>query len=214
MIKKNDFIELEFIGKELDGKVFDTNIPEEAKKIGMEMRDKPFVICVGQEMVVKGLDKSLEGKEINKKYETTLTPKEAFGERKRELVKLVPLNAFTEKNVTPKAGMTLALDNNLVRIASVSGGRVLVDFNNPLSGKEIIYEFKIKSKIDKLEEKINSLLDYFIRQRIPFTLEKGKAIFKLENPVFEPAIKIINDKFKDILKIELTVEKKETKETQ
>ena len=164
-INKNDFIELEFIGKEIDGKVFDTNIPEEAEKIDIKIENKPFIICVGQKMVVKGLDKALEGKEIGKTCNITLSYEEAFGPRRRELVRLIPLNVFTEKNVSPRPGMTLALDNNLVRIASVSGGRVLVDFNNPLAGKEISYEFVIKRKITDKKQKINSLLNYFIKKQ-------------------------------------------------
>ena len=48
MIKEKDFVELEFIGKELDGKIFDTNVPEEAEKIGLKISDNKFIICVGQ----------------------------------------------------------------------------------------------------------------------------------------------------------------------
>ena len=33
MINKNDFVELEYMGRVKDGEIFDTNIKEEAKKI-------------------------------------------------------------------------------------------------------------------------------------------------------------------------------------
>ena len=210
-VNKNDFIELEFIGKEIDGKVFDTNIPEEAEKIDIKIENKPFIICVGQKMVVRGLDKALEGKEIGKTCNITLSYEEAFGPRRRELVRLIPLNVFTEKNISPRPGMTLALDNNLVRIASVSGGRVLVDFNNPLAGKEISYEFVIKRKITDKKQKINSLLNYFLKKEIDFELKDNKAVFKTKDPMMEVGINMINDKFKDILDIELIVEKENKK---
>ncbi len=207
-MKKNDFIELEFIGKEKNGEVFDTNIPSEAKKIGLEIDNKNFVICVGQKMVVVGLDNALENKETGKKYSVTLEAKEAFGLRKRDLVRLIPLKIFTEKNIQPRPGMTLALDNALVKIASVSGGRVLVDFNNPLAGKEITYEFTIKNRVSDSKEKINSLLDYFLKQRPEFTIKEKKAIFSLKDPMFEHAINMLNEKFKDIIGLELVIEKK------
>jgi len=213
MVSKNDFVELKFIGKEND-KIFDTNIKSEGEKIGLKIEEKPFIICIGQKMVVLGLDKALENKEIGKTYNIKLSAEEAFGDRRRDLVKLIPLNVFTEKNINPQTGMTLSLDNHLVRIASVSGGRVLVDFNNPLAGKEISYEFIIEKKITDNKEKINSLLDYFIKQRISYEIKDKKAIFNVENPIFEQALKILNDKFKDILDMELIVEKKEDKKSQ
>lgn len=213
---KNDFVELEFIGKEINGEVFDTNIPEEAEKIGLKIENKKFIICIGQKMVVEGLDKALEDKEIGKKYDLELNPKEAFGDRRKELIRLIPLNVFTEKNIVPRTGMTLALDNSLVRIASVSGGRVLVDFNNSLAGKEIFYEFTIKKKILDNKEKISSLLGYFLKQEPDFEIKENKAVFESLNPMFEPVIEMINSKFKDILGVELVVkkEKEETKESQ
>src|SRR3989344_175844 len=98
-IKKNDFIELEFTGKETDGKIFDTNIKDEAEKIGLEISQNPFIISVGNGMVVLGLDNSIEGKEIGKKYTIELTPEESFGKRRKEMVRLIPLKMFIEKKV-------------------------------------------------------------------------------------------------------------------
>ena len=39
--------------------------------------------------------------------------------------------------------MAIQLDNTIARVLSVSGGRVTMDFNNPLAGKEIDYKYKI-----------------------------------------------------------------------
>jgi len=59
--KKKDFVEIEFIGKNLtNNEVFDTNIKEEAKKINLEIKDKPLMVCIGGEMLVKGFDSALE----------------------------------------------------------------------------------------------------------------------------------------------------------
>ena len=206
-IKKNDFIELVFTGKTKDGNIFDTNVPSEAKKIDLKIEEKPFVICVGQKMVVEGLDDSLEGKEIAKKYQIELPPKKAFGEREREKVRLIPLNIFTEKNIMPKQGMVLHLDYQLVRIASVSGGRVLVDFNNPLAGKEVVYEFTIVKKINEDKEKIDSIIDYFLRKKLDYSLEGKKAIFEVDKSL-EPLINMLNDKFKEIIGVEMIIKSK------
>ncbi|MEM3074496.1 MAG: peptidylprolyl isomerase [Candidatus Pacearchaeota archaeon] len=208
-IKKDDFVEIKFTGRVRDSEIFDTNIEEDAEKIGLKIEKKPFIICIGQRMVIEGLDKELDGKEIGKKYNVILTPKESFGERRRELINLIPMKAFAEKNVFPKPGMTLTLDNHLVRIVSVSGGRVLVDFNNPLAGKEIVYDFIIKRKIDNLNEKIDSLLNYFIyknfmKEKIDFKLIDGKVVFETDK-FFTPLIEMIGKKFSDILGVEFSI---------
>jgi len=205
-VKKNDFIELEFMGKVKNGEVFDTNISEEAKKIGLKIDDKPFILCIGQEMVIKGLDKSLNGKEIGKTSSVDLLPSEAFQERKSSLVRLIPLSVFTQQKILPKQGMTLALDNMLVKIVSVSGGRVLVDFNNPLSGKIVSYEFTIKRKVDDINEKIQAITDYFIRKDVKFDLKDTKILLEIEE-AFSPIIAILNNKFKSIINLEFELKK-------
>ncbi len=151
--KKNDLIELEFTGIVKDtGQIFDTNIQSEAEKLNPTIDKKtikPLTIYIGQGSVVPGLDKELEGKEIGKSYEIEVSASDAFGQRRPELVKLIPLSAFREHNIQPQPGMTLALDNTLVKIITVSGGRIMADLNNPLAGKDIVYKFKIKKKIEK-----------------------------------------------------------------
>ena len=106
------------------------------------------------------------------------------------------------------------MDYNLVRIVSASGGRVLVDFNNPLAGKDIAYEFIVERKIKDDKEKINALLDYFVKKRLDYSLTDKKAIFETDK-FFGSIIKMLNDKFKDILGIELIFKEKTVKtETQ
>jgi len=209
MIKKNDFVEIEFVGK-ANGEVFDTNIKEEAKKAKLEIKEKPLIVCVGQGMLLKAFDEALEKKEINKKYNLKLKPEEAFGKRKRELIKTIPVSVFREKDVEPQRGMSFLLDNVLVKIIAVSGGRVIVDFNNPLSGKDIEYDFKIKRKIDELEEKINSLTEIFFKQKLNFEIN-DKIVFKIDEKII-PLIEGFKEKFKEMLGKDIEVKKAEKAE--
>ena len=80
-IQKNDFIEIEFIGKIKDGEIFDTNIKEEAKKIDLNIEARPLIICIGQKMILPSIDDFLMNKSLGK-YPLELTPDKAFGERK------------------------------------------------------------------------------------------------------------------------------------
>ena len=41
--KKNDFVEIDFVAKTIQGEVFDSTINSELEKIGSKMEAKPFV---------------------------------------------------------------------------------------------------------------------------------------------------------------------------
>lgn len=221
MLKKNDFVELDFIAKVKEtNAVFDTTILEEAEKAGLlhekekdKGKFKPIKVCIGQGMLLQGLDKALEGKEIEKWHEIEILPKEAFGERDSKLVRILPLKAFREKGIEPVTGMTLGLDNILVRIAAVSSGRVITDFNNPLSGKNIIYKFRINKKIDDNKEKLEILAEFFLGKAEKVNIENGKGIVEFKIKIPEAIEKEFAKKAKDILNMDVEIKEiKEVKE--
>jgi len=180
--QKGDFIELEFLGRNsIDQEVFDTNILEEAKKINPDIKEtKPLIICIGKGMVVSGFDQELEDKELDKKYSIKLGFEKAFGKRNPTMIKMINKKSFIDQKINPQPGMSLALDNNIVKIVSVSGGRVMVDFNNPLAGKDVEYDFIIKSKVTDPRVKVNAIQRFLFGNEFEFDLEDSgkKVIFK------------------------------------
>ena len=212
-VKKNDFVELEFTGKIADtGEIFDTNEKENAKIL--KVKDvKPFVLCVGHLMLPVGFDEDLAGKEIGKRYSVEVLPEKAFGKRNPQMVRMIPTKFFYEQKINPERGMQLALDGQVVKVLSSSGGRTLVDFNNPLAGKKIIYDYQINKIIDDEKEKIDAVQEFLFRRKFEFEKKEGKVIFKIEKQ-FEPFIKLFGEKFKEILGAEIgcEVKKEEKKE--
>jgi FKBP-type peptidyl-prolyl cis-trans isomerase SlyD len=202
-IKKNDYVELKYTGYS-NNKVFDSNIKEDLKSLNEKAEPVKTIIIVGQGMVVKGFDSALEGKETGKEYEVELKPEQAFGDRKRDLVKIIPLKLFKEKNVYPQLGMTLALDDMLAKIISISGARVLTDFNNPLAGKDIKYKFNIVRRVDDEKEKVETVFGLLFRA-IPNYEIKDKIIVKGPKQM-ELFINAFKEKFKELVGKELGFE--------
>ena len=213
--KKHDFIELKFTGYH-DEKVFDSNIEEDLKELNPDSNAEKTIIAIGEEMVVPALDKALEGKEIGKEYKVHVPYKEGFGERKRELVKTIPLSAFRGHKIDPKPGMSFLMDNMLVRVITVSGARVITDFNNPLAGKDIDYKFTIARILSDSEseekEKCEAFFKHFFRFVPEFKIEKDEVIVLGEKPI-EEIVKIHKDKFKNLLKKDLAFKEKEPEKT-
>lgn len=203
IVNKNDFVEIKYTGY-ANGEIFDSNIEEDMKKLNPNVNPHKTIIAVGHEMIVKGLDNFLVEKEIGKEYSLALKPNEAFGERRRELIKTIPMNAFHEKNFNPTPGMVVTLDNLMAKIIAVSGGRVIVDFNNPLAGKEITYTFTIIRKVSDEKEKAEALFEVFFKFIPQFEI-KDKIIIKGPKGL-EVFVNAYNEKFKELIGKEIVLE--------
>jgi FKBP-type peptidyl-prolyl cis-trans isomerase SlyD len=164
-MKEGDFIRIDYIGRIKDtGEIFDLTIEEVAKKEGIydEKREyKPVPVIVGEGFVIKGLDKALLSMNVGERKIIELKPEEAFGERRAELIKIFPLSFFEKQNVKPEQGMIVNISGIYGRIQSCNSGRVRVDFNNPLAGKDIIYDIEIKEVVVDDQKKIEMILEYF-----------------------------------------------------
>jgi len=206
MLKEKDFIEIEYIGQLKDGTIFDTNIKEEAKKINLEINTKPLVICLGEAMILPAIDKFLIGKKPGE-YTIDLEPKDAFGNRKPELVKTVPASVFKNQKVSPFPGAVFYFDNMVGKVTSVSGGRVMVDFNNPLAGKPVQYKIIVKNQIKDIKEKIKALIRFYARKDLSFTFKDNKLSIEADKKE-GIILKFFTKKFKEILDFELEIKEK------
>ena len=185
MIKKSDFIEIEYLGtvKELN-RVFDLTSEADAKKHNLfdpKQKYAPVIICVGQGDVVKGLDDFLEGKEL-KSYTVEIKPDDAFGRENPKLMKIIPASAFNSQQIKPMPGLHVNFGGISGVIKTVSSGRCIIDFNHPLSGYHLIYNIKILRKVEKTEEKISSIFRLLFNDDKNYELKEGKLTVKIELP--------------------------------
>jgi len=90
----------------------------------------------------------------------------------------------------------------LGKVSSVSGGRVTVDFNNPIAGKDVVYELKVKRIITDIHEKVKSLMFVIFGKEMKFQIKESKIILEVEKPLVE-VMKVFSGKFKEILNLDL-----------
>ena len=127
-------------------------------------------------------------------------------------MKTIPLKVFTEQKIDPKPGATLFMDNMLVRVITISGARVVTDFNNPLAGKDIDYEFTILRKVDDEKEKCEAFFKFFLRLEKPnLEIQDKKVILTGPKPL-EYLVTNFKDKFKEIFGKDLEFKEEEKKE--
>ncbi len=186
MVKESDFVLIELEGMDEKGNVFDSTKGEIAKKL--RGREKPLLIVFGKAVMIAGLKKLIEETKEGEENEAVLEPDEAFGKRRKDLVKVMPLRDFAVFKVDAKPGTKVHIDTNAGRIygtvKSRAGGRVMVDFNHPLAGKKVRYKVKVLKIASKPEEKLDLLLkDLGIKAEVE--IEGKKARVGVESKDFE-----------------------------
>ncbi len=161
-VKLHDFIEVDYTGKLTDGTIFDTTIEDVAKKNNFFSEKQKFgsiVICVGEQQILPGLDAGLVDKEIGQEFTITLTPENAFGRRDIKNLKIIPISTFKQHKMNPYPGLQIDVDGQMGTVMRISGGRVTVNFNHPLAGKEVVYEVKVHRKLTDTKEQITAFLN-------------------------------------------------------
>jgi len=216
-VSKGDFVELEYTGKVKEGLiVFDTTDEKIAKENNIHTPQGtygPVVVCLGQEQLLKGLEEELEGKETGKEYTIELPPEKAFGKKNPKLIRMIPYSVFKKQGIEPQPGLQVNVDG-MIGVIKTAGGRCLVDFNNPLSGRDIIYQIKVNRIVTDNKEKISSFIKLSLNLKdVDVNLVENKAEIQLKQEL----PKEIQDRIKEKLlplvpavkELTFTTEKKE-----
>nr|QNO45468.1 putative FKBP-type peptidyl-prolyl cis-trans isomerase [Methanosarcinales archaeon ANME-2c ERB4]QNO46864.1 putative FKBP-type peptidyl-prolyl cis-trans isomerase [Methanosarcinales archaeon ANME-2c ERB4] len=160
--------------------VFDTTDEEVAKEQDIydeNTRYDSFVIIVGKGHVVEGLDEDIVGKEAGYHGTVEIPPELGYGEHKTELVKTYPTSKFTEP---PVKGMRAVVDGQQGMVVMTIGRRVRIDFNSPMAGKTLIFDYVVEEQIDDDLDKIKSLLQSYFR--MDFDVELVDDVAMIEPP--------------------------------
>lgn len=180
-VKKGDFIEIEYTGSTRDPqKVFDSTNKDIAKENGFfspKMHYGPVTVCVGYNQILKGLDDSLEELEVGNEAEVKIPAQRAFGKKSTENLKLVPSTVFIKHKIKPEVGLRITIDGQVGFVKSISGGRIIVDFNHPLAGKDIVYKVKVNKKIEDDASKVKHFIALSLNidpSKVEVTLKDGK----------------------------------------
>lgn len=123
-------------------------------------RDKPFMVLIGGNQVISGLEEALIGREVGSKFSVEIEPKDAYGDRNNSLLQEVPKEQFS--GIDLNVGMTLFGQGNngetiQVVVNDIGEDSVIIDYNHPLAGKTLLFEVDIISSREASESEILEL---------------------------------------------------------
>jgi len=147
---------------------------------GEVVEDAEKIIPIGRNYLHKSLEESFLKHKIGDNYKIELTVNEAYGPRVRELLKMIPIKYFKENNVMPVKGLMINVDGIMGKVISAGSGRTMVDFNHPLSGKDVTYEVKIINEVTDDAKKASAIIYSLINEKLTVTKEGSELHIKDE----------------------------------
>ncbi|NPA79850.1 MAG: peptidylprolyl isomerase [Thermotogae bacterium] len=117
---------------------------------------EPLTILVGGQQIIPALEEGMMGMEAGEKRDITLSADEAYGQRRDELVQVVPRHLFGDMEL--KEGMVLEANTPegpiRMQVLSANENEVVVDMNHPLAGRDLIFEIELLSVRDATPEEL------------------------------------------------------------
>lgn len=133
-IEKDHVVRLHYTVSEAGGETIESSRERE-----------PLAVLIGHNAIIPGLETALLGREAGERFEVTVTPDQAYGERRPGLVQRLPRKHFRNQRLAP--GMTIVVPTQMgprpVTVQKVGLSVVDVDLNHPMAGKTLGFEVEI-----------------------------------------------------------------------
>jgi FKBP-type peptidyl-prolyl cis-trans isomerase SlyD len=159
-----DFVRIEYVARTAeDGHLVDTTDGELAAEEGIDEGEREFgprTIVIGEGHIFDPVEESLVGSQAGDTGTATVPPEEAFGEYDDEEVRTVSKDKIPEDERYP--GNQVRIDGDTGFVETVIGGRARVDFNHPLAGDTLEYEWEVVGTVEDREERAQELLQTFL----------------------------------------------------
>lgn len=160
--RERDFLLVEYTVRVKDtGEVIETTSEDVARSSGIYREGElygPKLLIVGEGRYVKGFEEAVASSDVGEEKTIEVEPSKAYGERDPGKVKILSLRELAKLNITPEPGKAIEIGGAIGVVRSISGGRVVVDFNHPLSGKTLVFTYKVVKKLEDPVEKVKHLI--------------------------------------------------------
>ncbi|MFP4188996.1 MAG: peptidylprolyl isomerase [Halobacteriales archaeon] len=167
-IQEGDYVLLDYTATTIpededdEERLVDTTSEDRAAEEGIDTDEQEFgprTVEVGGGRLFEEVEDALVGKEVGDTGEVTVPAEDAFGEHDPDDVETVSAKKIDEDDRYP--GAQVSLDGRQGYVETIIGGRARVDFNHPLAGEDVGYDFEIVDVVDDEEEQAASVIEMY-----------------------------------------------------
>ncbi|MBO4248308.1 peptidylprolyl isomerase [Halomicrobium sp. IBSBa] len=170
--EEGDFVEMAYTARTVEGgDLVDTTDPEVAEEegVGEDQEFAPRTIVLGQGHLFEAVEEDVYGEEVGHSGTVTVPATEAFGEYDESEVRTVAADKIPEDDRYP--GAHVDVDGEHGHVETIIGGRARVDFNHPLAGEDIEYDYEVLSEVDDREEQAQGILSMMLDMELDVWFE-------------------------------------------
>ena len=136
--KEGDKVSVHYTGTLEDGTQFDSSVGK-----------TPLTFTIGAGQMIAGFDNAVRGMKVGETKTVTLTPEEAYGQHRSDLVAVLSRDQFPE-GMTLTIGQRVPMQDSagqqfMVTIIEIGPGTVTIDANHELAGKTLVFEIELVS---------------------------------------------------------------------
>jgi FKBP-type peptidyl-prolyl cis-trans isomerase SlpA len=118
---------------------------EDGAVVDSNFEGKPATFSIGDGNLLPGFEETLIGLQKDDQREFVVPPEKAFGQHNEQNLQRVSMDNFDELELEPGAMFSFQNGDGELPgvVVEIVDGEVMVDFNHPLAGKNIIFQVKI-----------------------------------------------------------------------
>ena len=161
--QEGDFVEVDYTARTVEGEdLVDTTDPEVVEEEGIEADQEfaPRTIVLGEGHIFDAVEQDILGSEVGDSGSVVVPAGEAFGAYDDEQVRTVSADKIPEDDRYP--GAQVQIEGEEGRLETIIGGRARVDFNHPLAGEDIRYEWTVVDEVTDRQEMAEGLLSMML----------------------------------------------------
>jgi FKBP-type peptidyl-prolyl cis-trans isomerase SlyD len=181
-LENGDFVRLEYTIRTVeDGTVVDTTSREVAEEAGIDEEDREFeprTLVVGGGHVFEAVDRALVGDQGGDTGTVEISAGDAFGEFDPDEVRTVSADKIAEDDRYP--GAQVRIDGEQGHLETIIGGRARVDFNHPLAGEALEYEYEVADVVEDRIEQARGILGIYLQQVPDLRIETDEVEEEVE----------------------------------
>jgi FKBP-type peptidyl-prolyl cis-trans isomerase SlyD len=162
-VQDEDFVKLSYTARTVENdQLVDTTDPDVAEEEGIDEEDQEFAprtIVLGEGHIFDAVEDDVRGKDVSDSGTVVVPATEAFGEYDEDDVRTLSAEKIPEDDRHP--GAQVQIDGEEGFVNTIIGGRARVDFNHPLAGDDVEYDYEIVDVVDDEVEKASGLFEMF-----------------------------------------------------